>query len=135
MYVLIIALYVVSTTLGVGRTTIQPKKKKQLLHTKKAGGEDIREACFFDRFTRRLIDDAKSNVNAASVFGRSKAMVHNVDQVCNDISWGERREMERIGLALQDHICRDLIEEIIREIGYYSTFVLPFQACKRGLSF
>ncbi|XWS58866.1 hypothetical protein CRYUN_Cryun08bG0071800 [Craigia yunnanensis] len=124
----------------IGRTPQQ--QKKQLLLKKKPGEEGITGAFFFDRFTKESVADAKrnnhqDNINAVSALWRSKAMamVHSVDEVCKDIAWGERREIGRIGLALQDHICRDLIDEIVRELGCYPTDSLPFQACKRGLSF
>ncbi|KAL3632635.1 hypothetical protein CASFOL_025619 [Castilleja foliolosa] len=68
----------------------------------------------------------------------SRAMVKSVEEVCGDIDWGEKREIGRIGLVLQDHLCRDLIEDLVREllkschIDHYS---LPFEACKRRLCF
>lgn len=67
----------------------------------------------------------------------SKAMIDSVNQVCNDMAWGERREIGRIGLALQDFICRDLIEEIVGELASFSLcmYSLPFQACQRSLRF
>ncbi|XP_062004918.1 uncharacterized protein LOC133722118 [Rosa rugosa] len=62
-----------------------------------------------------------------------------VDQVCRDIAWGEKREMGRIGLALQDLIYKNLIQELVAEMDYskYTSPVcsLPFEACKRRLSF
>ncbi|CAN1174945.1 hypothetical protein LINPERPRIM_LOCUS10236 [Linum perenne] len=86
------------------------------------------------------------------------AMAESVEKACNDIAWGERREIGRIGLALHDQICRDLVEELVREIiGLYcfekkkikvSTSssssssssaavcqTLPFESCKRSLRF
>ncbi|KAF8007124.1 hypothetical protein BT93_K1199 [Corymbia citriodora subsp. variegata] len=66
----------------------------------------------------------------------SEAMRQSVDQVCRDIAWGQRREVGRIGLALHDHICRDLIEETVRELGSRCIMSsLPFEACKRRLRF
>ncbi|KAJ6778974.1 hypothetical protein OIU74_002711 [Salix koriyanagi] len=68
----------------------------------------------------------------------SKAMIESVNEVCKDIDWGERREIGRIGLALQDYICRDLIEEIVKELGFdcfYKIAPLPFESCKRRLHF
>ncbi|XP_048139155.1 uncharacterized protein LOC115737820 [Rhodamnia argentea] len=66
----------------------------------------------------------------------SEVMRQSVDQVCRDIAWGQRREVGRIGLALHDHICRDLIEETVREMGHWCiTSSLPFEACKRRLCF
>lgn len=71
----------------------------------------------------------------------SKALKETVEQVCEDIAWGEKREIGRIGLALQDHICRDLIEEIVTDLGLVQSYndnvnySLPFEACKRRLCF
>ncbi|KAL8095158.1 hypothetical protein AgCh_036565 [Apium graveolens] len=69
----------------------------------------------------------------------SKAMIDDVQEVCNDIAWGEKREVGRMGLVIQDYICRDLIEEFVKDLGhsYNSTnlYSLPFQACKRRLCF
>ncbi|XP_038905750.1 uncharacterized protein LOC120091709 [Benincasa hispida] len=71
---------------------------------------------------------------------RSKvAMRDSVEQVFKEISWGQNKEMGRIGLALQNQICGDLIEELVKDLnynytcGYYSS--LPFEACKRRLCF
>ena len=110
---------------------------------------------FIDRLTKEYnsvydarrssdYEDHISNNDAVSspLWRISKAMLHSVDEVCKDIAWGERREIGRIGLALQEHICKDLIDEIVREMGCCCccfssspTYSLPFQACKRGLSF
>ncbi|KAM7270105.1 hypothetical protein ACFE04_029319 [Oxalis oulophora] len=75
----------------------------------------------------------------------STPMAESVNEVCRDIAWGVKREVGRIGLALQDNICRELIEEIVKEMEccssgslYYKKnipSVLPFEACKRRLSF
>ena len=58
-----------------------------------------------------------------------------VDQVYKNIAWGEKREMGRICLALQDHICKSLIQELVVEMNclkYSSSPVcsLPFDLCK-----
>ncbi|KAK1562702.1 hypothetical protein Q3G72_015883 [Acer saccharum] len=74
----------------------------------------------------------------AKPFWISRAMIDSVNEVCRDISWGETREIGRIGLALQDFICRDLIEEFVQELACYSCFniySLPLDACKRRLLF
>ena len=78
----------------------------------------------------------EEKAETAAVWG-SKAMVESLEEVCRDIAWGERREVGRIGLVLQDHICRDLIEETVSEMGdgYVSMYSLPFEACKRKLCF
>ena len=67
-------------------------------------------------------------------------MKESVEEVCKDIAWGEKREIGRIGLALQDHICRDLIEEIVTDLSSFHFYnnvysSLPFEACKRRLCF
>lgn len=71
------------------------------------------------------------------VIGRG--MRESVEQVCGDVEWGVRREAGRIGLALQDHICRDLIEETVKELGlfcnYPSPVSPPFEVRKRRLWF
>ncbi|GLT40866.1 hypothetical protein SLA2020_149690 [Shorea laevis] len=112
----------------IGRPSIQRQQKQQ--QKKKPGEEEeIIDACLADRFTRDWVNAEGENVV------RRKAMIDNVNQVCTDIAWGERREIGRIGLALQDYICRDLIEEIVREMGNHSIHLLPFEACKRRLCF
>ncbi|OMO82892.1 hypothetical protein COLO4_22773 [Corchorus olitorius] len=100
--------------------------KLQLKNTKPGEEERI-------SFIARRRND---NMEMSGLWRISKAMAESVDGVCKDIAWGEKREIGRIGLALQDHICKDLIEEIVREMQCcYTTYSLPFQACKRGLSF
>ncbi|XP_059297164.1 uncharacterized protein LOC132050119 isoform X2 [Lycium ferocissimum] len=63
----------------------------------------------------------------------SKAMIQSVEEVCNDIAWGQHREAGRIGLVLQDHICRELIEELIKEMDLVGLRSLLFIACKKRL--
>uniref|UniRef100_A0A7N0SZ02 Uncharacterized protein n=1 Tax=Kalanchoe fedtschenkoi TaxID=63787 RepID=A0A7N0SZ02_KALFE len=46
----------------------------------------------------------------------SRAMVATVEKACNEIAWGENREMGRIGMALQAQIYRDLVEETVKEV-------------------
>ncbi|KAL0404714.1 UNVERIFIED_CONTAM: hypothetical protein Sradi_2112200 [Sesamum radiatum] len=67
----------------------------------------------------------------------SRAMVKSVEEVCRDIAWGEKREAGRIGLVLQDQLCRELIEEVVKELVKPSGNVqpLPLEACKRRLCF
>lgn len=65
----------------------------------------------------------------------SKAMIQSVEEVCNDIAWGQKRETGRIGLVLQDQICRDLIEELVKEMDQVFLRTLPFIACKKRLYF
>ncbi|KAK9951358.1 hypothetical protein M0R45_006805 [Rubus argutus] len=69
-------------------------------------------------------------------------MTDSVGQVCRDIAWGEQREIGRIGLALQDHIYKTLIQELVAEMkssySYTSTSnssrvcSLSFEVCREG---
>ncbi|XP_055820566.1 uncharacterized protein LOC129889332 isoform X2 [Solanum dulcamara] len=66
----------------------------------------------------------------------SKGMIQSVEEVWNECEWGEKREAGRIGLILQDHICRELIEEFLKEMDLLISFrSLPFLACKKRLLF
>ncbi|GKV32676.1 hypothetical protein SLEP1_g41268 [Rubroshorea leprosula] len=114
-----------STASKFGGPTVQQQQKQQL---RKPGREEVVNTCWFDRFRRDWVHAGENVV-------RRKAMVDSVNEVCSDIEWGERREFGRIGLALHDHICRDLIEETVKEMGYHSIPSLPFEACKRRLCF
>lgn len=89
--------------------------------------------CFFSRLSGEAMEEKPEKAETA-VWG-SKAMAESVEEVCRDIAWGERREVGRIGLVLQDYICRDLIEETVTEMGYVPMYSLPFEACKRKLCF
>ncbi|OIV90010.1 hypothetical protein TanjilG_00311 [Lupinus angustifolius] len=104
--------------------------KQQLL--KKPGEEEISSAYINDRMTSEFIHK-KINDKDHSFMWSSKAMINSVEDVCRDIAWGEKRELGRIGLALQNYICKDLIEEIVRELG--CLYALPFETCKRKLCF
>lgn len=68
---------------------------------------------------------------------RGKAMVDCVNEVCKDMAWGESREIGRVGLALQNHILKDLIQEFLTDlvVTTSTTISLPFDACRRRLSF
>ncbi|KAF7819195.1 uncharacterized protein G2W53_024650 [Senna tora] len=115
------------------------QQKQQL--QKKAGEENTYN--FYDRMTSELVlikkgKDEEEEDDGSRVMWSSKAMIESVEEVCRDIAWGEKREIGRIGLALQDHICRDLIEEIVRDLGcccLFSSNLMPFEACKRRLAF
>lgn len=115
-----------------GRSVQQQKQQSQ----KKPGEEN---AYFYERMTSELAQynrkEKKEEEDESWVMWSSRAMIESVEEVCRDISWGEKREIGRIGLALQDHICRDLIEEIVTDLGCYCFYTLPFEACKRRLSF
>ncbi|KAG2324908.1 hypothetical protein Bca52824_007636 [Brassica carinata] len=49
---------------------------------------------------------------------RSQSLMDSVNQVCDDLVSGQGREVAKIGLALHDHICRDLITEIVGELSF-----------------
>lgn len=127
----------------VGRAAVlQQQKQKQ---KRKPGEEDtaMSNICLVEkmRITETAVKSCSENVAAVQVISPmwgSKAMIDSVNEVCRDIAWGERREVGRIGLALQDHICRDLIEEFVKDLlGSFCMFKcsLPFEACRRSLRF
>ncbi|XP_027920131.1 uncharacterized protein LOC114178427 [Vigna unguiculata] len=117
----------------------QQQQKQQLL--KKPGEEEMSKAVWSvnkkneDIYERMTCESVNKKVNEEEhwVMWSSKGMIKSVDEVCRDVDWGEKRELGRIGLALQDYICKDLIEEIVRDLGCFYT--LPFEACKRRLCF
>ncbi|CAK9166341.1 unnamed protein product [Ilex paraguariensis] len=100
---------------------------------KRPGEDDIIDLCFFDKATS--VSFLAKSETAASTLWSSKAMIESVEEVCRDIAWGEKREVGRIGLVMQDHICRDLIEDIVTELRCCCIYSLPFEACKRRLLF
>ncbi|BAT85034.1 hypothetical protein LR48_Vigan03g204500 [Vigna angularis] len=106
------------------------QQKQQLL--KKPGEEEISSTYIYERMTCESGYKKVSDEDHL-VMWSSKAMIKSVDEVCRDVDWGEKRELGRIGLALQDYICKDLIEEIVRDLGCFYT--LPFEACRRRLCF
>lgn len=116
-----------------GRVPQQQKKKP-------GGEEDITNISFFDRIMsyENMVHGRGHERVVSSPLWTSKAMIESVNEVCKDIAWGERREIGRIGMALQDYICRDLIEEIVKELGFdcvYQLAPLPFESCKKRLRF
>lgn len=112
------------------------------LQRKPALGGDLHytKPVSFDLNSANVLAASLSPPPSSSPLWSSKAMKGTVEEVCKDIAWGEEREIGRIGLALQDHICRDLIEEIVNELGSFQSYSkvnysLPFEACKRRLCF
>lgn len=91
------------------------------------------------RTTQQLFNAAATA--SITVAPWSTAMKESVTEVCTDVEWGQRQEVGRTGLLLQDLILRALIDEIIKELAscnhVYSTpsSNLPFEACKKKLSF
>lgn len=115
----------------IGRAAAQPQLRKR------PGEEDFLNPIMIDKITTESVLYKSHNVEAPSTpLWNSKAMVESVAEVCRDIAWGEKREIGRIGLALQDHICKDLIEEMVKDMGSYTcVYSLPLEACKRRLRF
>lgn len=105
----------------------QPQQQR-----KKPGEEDFINInpSIIDKITTESVEASSS-----PLIWNSNAMRESVEEVCRDIAWGERREIGRIGLALQDHICKELIQEMVTEMGYSCVYSLPFEACKRRLRF
>ncbi|XP_023517459.1 uncharacterized protein LOC111781218 isoform X1 [Cucurbita pepo subsp. pepo] len=75
---------------------------------------------------------------------RSKAMAESLDEISNQISWGFKHEMAKIGMALQHHIYRELIDEMLTDmitkssacfLPFHSSSLPPFEACRRRLRF
>lgn len=75
----------------------------------------------------------------------SMSMKECVIEVCQEVEWGQIQQVGRIGLLIQDFILKDLIDEIIKDLGFcsyfdhvcsgISSFILPFEACKKQLCF
>ncbi|PIA63434.1 hypothetical protein AQUCO_00201046v1 [Aquilegia coerulea] len=68
-------------------------------------------------------------------FWSCKVKAETVHEVCQEAAWEERWELERIGVMLEDYMFGDLLEEIVRELGLCYMYSLPFEACRRRLSF
>ncbi|CAN0910226.1 hypothetical protein LINGRAHAP2_LOCUS26174 [Linum grandiflorum] len=128
---------------------------------KKKPGDKEDGIFFFDTSTARKSPPQPATAVIAVHHHRrsgseSRAMEESVEKACEDIEWGEKREVGRIGFALHDQICKDLVEELVREIvGLYSfnkyycekkenisdsyssslRQTLPFDSCRRSLHF
>lgn len=150
---------------GLGAQAYHQHQRRQqiFLRNKRPGeeGEYKKPSSRFEKITLETWSSLQATDLVSAIIKRAaspprsnKAMRDSVEEVCRDITWGERREIGRIGLSLQDHICRDLIEESIIEMTppppYHQhdipssnynhhhprhSLVLPFEACKRRLCF
>ncbi|GFY98112.1 hypothetical protein Acr_12g0006530 [Actinidia rufa] len=118
-----------SDSITKGRMAMVVQQQQQQMRRKKETS-----ACLFQRRTVR----AKRDI--------SSGMRESVDEVCRDIEWGQKRELGRMALLLQDNIWRDLIQEIVMDIiiiitphqcrnFLYGSRGLPLERCKRRLSF
>ncbi|KAJ4970737.1 hypothetical protein NE237_003836 [Protea cynaroides] len=66
----------------------------------------------------------------------STALIESIHEVCQEVNWGEKWELRRIGLVIQDHIFAGLIEEIVREFGCCNLYSsLPYEKIRKRLSF
>ncbi|KAL0453308.1 UNVERIFIED_CONTAM: hypothetical protein Slati_1308900 [Sesamum latifolium] len=125
-----------NTTIAAGTTRAVPHQRKPTA-AKKPGEDDEPIAKLHNHPT---ITESSVLVRwqaaASQPVRSSRAMVESVEEVCRDIAWGEKRGGE-IGLALQDQLCRELIEEVVKELVKPSGNVqpLPLEACKRRLCF
>ncbi|KAG5386256.1 hypothetical protein IGI04_037726, partial [Brassica rapa subsp. trilocularis] len=51
-----------------------------------------------------------------------RSLMESVNEVSEDIASGQQREVAKIGLALHDHICRDLISETVHDLSSFSHY-------------
>ncbi|XP_011070026.1 uncharacterized protein LOC105155777 [Sesamum indicum] len=126
-----------NTTIAAGATRATPQQRKPTA-AKKPGEDDEPIAKLHNHPT--IMESSllvKRQAAASRSVRSSRAMVESVEEVCRDIAWGEKREVGRIGLVLQDQLCRELIEEVVKELVKPSRNVqpLPLEACKRRLCF
>ncbi|KAL3819640.1 hypothetical protein ACJIZ3_005545 [Penstemon smallii] len=101
--------------------------------------EPISKHRFFSKYS--TIDPCFIQMRRHTTFtsppSNSRAMIQSVDEVCNDIAWGEKREIGRIGLVLQDYLCKELVEEVVQELKPcgINNYSIPLEGCKRRLCF
>ncbi|KAL7138231.1 hypothetical protein ABFS83_10G149800 [Erythranthe nasuta] len=126
----------VQNTNTAGATTIHVTQQRKPTSAKKPGEDDEPTAAKLLNTDSTLHMRQRAASATVAPPWCSRAMVHSVEEVCGDIAWGEKREVGRIGLVLQDHLCRELIEDLIKEMNYnWSIRPLPLEACKRKLCF
>ncbi|VFQ72295.1 unnamed protein product [Cuscuta campestris] len=72
--------------------------------------------------------------SSSPVMQRSREMAESVEEACSDIACGEHGEARKIGAALQEGICTDLIHEVVKDLGHSPCKLsLPFDGCRRRL--
>ncbi|XP_073277608.1 uncharacterized protein [Primulina huaijiensis] len=108
--------------------------RKHPTASKKPGEDDAELMAVFLTRSRRSPPIATSP-RLSSTSSSPKA--RTLEEVCKDVAWGEQREMGRILMVLQDYICRDLVEDVVRELKSCRVhdYSLPLDGCKRRLSF
>ncbi|KAL6555283.1 hypothetical protein OROGR_006541 [Orobanche gracilis] len=129
---------VVQSSTAAAATRVPQRSKSTI--TRKPGRND-------EQIITKLLNDSRlaefalrtSRQATPSVSTRpccSLAMVKSVEEVCCDVAQGETMEIGKIGLVLQDHLFREMIEELVGELmKSCSPHSLPFEACKRKLCF
>ncbi|KAL6009806.1 hypothetical protein ACLOJK_000235 [Asimina triloba] len=70
-----------------------------------------------------------------AMFRGSKAMIEAVNEVWTDGIWRERWEFGRLGIVLEGYILGELVEEIVKEMGFHAKRSLPFENCRKRLYF
>ncbi|KAJ0245844.1 Uncharacterized protein HA466_0182500 [Hirschfeldia incana] len=70
-----------------------------------------------DVISRRTTMETRDTASIMVQKVRPRSLMESVNQVCDDVESGQRREVAKIGLALHDHICRDLISETVHELS------------------
>ncbi|GAB4844003.1 hypothetical protein Ancab_013967 [Ancistrocladus abbreviatus] len=114
-------------------------QQQQQQSRRKPGEDEIASLRFLDRASRATTCSFHPKVDqtagtAPAAWSSKSAMIDTVNEVCKDIAWGQGREVVKVALVIQDSICRDLIDEISREMAchnLYNSSSLPFQTCKR----
>uniref|UniRef100_A0A9I9E9L5 DUF3741 domain-containing protein n=2 Tax=Cucumis melo TaxID=3656 RepID=A0A9I9E9L5_CUCME len=131
---------------------IQSQKIQQMQRKKQEDQEDhmmmLNTVSKFDRTKNKTheivignwkLSEKAKELSPSLCRSNKVAMRESVEEVFKDIFWGQKKELGRIGLTLQNQICGDLIEELVKDLNFSFTFTyytsLPFQACKRSLCF
>ncbi|KZV33921.1 hypothetical protein F511_04146 [Dorcoceras hygrometricum] len=109
-----------------------PPRRKPPTASKKPGEDDAEPIAAFVMKSR-----CSPHIAISPRRTTSSPKARTIEEVCKDIAWGEKREMGRIMMVLQDYICRDLVEEVVKELKscQIQASKLPLDGCKRRLSF
>ncbi|XP_077247651.1 uncharacterized protein LOC143887467 [Tasmannia lanceolata] len=68
-------------------------------------------------------------------FSRSRTMIESVNEVWKDGIREERWELGRIGVVLEGDIFGELVDEMVRELGWFYKCSLPMETCRKRLCF
>ncbi|KAI8562579.1 hypothetical protein RHMOL_Rhmol03G0045800 [Rhododendron molle] len=124
--------------------TVQQQQKPQPRKIKNPRQEDTVTSTGFFHTRVATVGLLSVPTRREIVAWSSKAMGESVAEVSSDVDCGERREVTRIGLVLQDYIFRDLVDQAVKELlllgraaaarnCLYSP--LPLEACKKRMRF